>query len=75
MAGRSPSAAGNTALPVAVSLVSVFGVCSARRGIAWLNLVAVPSGLRGVPVGISSAKALRANGLSPFFSRSAPVAV
>src|SRR5262245_2851045 len=50
------------------------GVWSLRRGILWLNLVAVPSGLRGVPVG-TSAKALRANGLSPFFRASAPVAV
>ena len=37
LAARSPRAAGHTALPVAGSLVSVYGVCSARRGIGWLN--------------------------------------
>jgi len=40
----------------------------------WLNFAALNKGLRGVPVGIA-AKALRANGLSPFFKASAPVTV
>ena len=50
------------------------GVCSRSRGMRCENLAAPNSGLRGVPVG-TAAKALRANGLRPFFRRSAPVAV
>ena len=45
------------------------GVCSCSRGMRWVNLAAPNSGLRGVPVG-TSAKALRANGLSPFLNAS-----
>ena len=50
------------------------GVCNRSRGMRWENLAAPNSGLRGVPVG-TAAKALRANGLRPFFKASAPDAV
>ena len=81
MAGRSFGSAENTAtslfgLPSTGLRISGTGVCSASRGIAWVNFCAPNSGLRGVPVGtLLSAKALGANGLRPFFSASAPVAV
>ena len=68
-----PEPAGNTAWSLAV-LVSGIGVCSCSRGMRWLNLAAPNSLLRGVPVG-TSAKALRANGLSPFLQASNPVVV
>src|SRR5262245_13787593 len=40
----------------------------------WVNFCAPNNGLRGVPVGIAP-KALRANGLSPFFHAKNPPAV
>src|SRR5262249_28863939 len=50
---------------------------TSKRGIGCVNGWTPNSGLRGRPVGMeeSSAYALRANGLSPFFNTSAPAAV
>ncbi len=73
MALGYPRPAGKTA-SLAAFLIKGMGVCVLSRGILKLNFVAVPRSLRGVPVG-TAAKALRANGLRPFFRASAPVAV
>src|SRR5437016_7598715 len=50
---------------------------TSKRGMGCVNAWTPNSGLRGRPVGMeeSSAYALRANGLSPFFNTSVPAAV
>jgi hypothetical protein len=66
------TAPANASATAGVGRVGVAG--QGGGGVCWVNLAAPNRGLLGVPVG-TSAKALRANGLSPFLHSSSPPVV